>query len=85
MDDVLFQFLIISPVVLVGPAFLSGFLLGKYYIKNIVDLEADKERPEWIEEAVKAYRTSPKRPLRAEEIEEIDWEKREDMSSQSNE
>lgn len=85
MDDILLQFLIISPVVLVGPAFLSGFLLGKYYIKSMVDLEADKERPEWIKEAIEAYRMSPKRPLRAEEIEEIDWEKRENASEQPDE
>lgn len=73
--------MLLALLVLMPHMFFTGFAIGQYYIKSYVDLQADKSHLEFIEESMDAYRTSPHRPISAEELESIDWDSWEEKSN----
>lgn len=62
-------------VVFVGHAFAVGFYAGTYYVKRVADPDADSRRPQWLQDAIDAYRNSPRRPLGPDELDDVDWDR----------
>lgn len=74
--------MLLAALVFTTHMFLIGFVAGKYYVKNVADLYADSHRPQWLQDAVDAYREDPNRPLDPDEVERMDWQG--DRDKQSN-